>query len=96
MDVNVLSVSGLCKTYPGFQLKDVGFSVREGSIMGFIGRNGAGKTTTLKSLLNFVHPDSGEIIFFDKIRIFLELAHEVGWKSVTLNQMQECYEKTCV
>ena len=66
MDVNVLSVSGLCKTYPGFQLKDVGFSVREGSIMGFIGRNGAGKTTTLKSLLNFVHPDSGEIIFFDK------------------------------
>jgi ABC-2 type transport system ATP-binding protein len=32
--------------------------------MGFIGRNGAGKTTTLKSLLNLVHPDSGDIRFF--------------------------------
>ena len=29
--------------------------------MGFIGRNGAGKTTTLKSMLNFVHPDSGTV-----------------------------------
>ncbi len=32
--------------------------------MGFIGRNGAGKTTTLKSMLNLVHADSGEIRFF--------------------------------
>ncbi|MEY8001125.1 ATP-binding cassette domain-containing protein [Clostridium sp. Mt-5] len=31
-----------------------------------MGCNGAGKTTTLKSLLNFVHPDSGEIMFFGK------------------------------
>lgn len=30
--------------------------------MGFIGRNGAGKTTTLKSMLKFVHPDSGTVI----------------------------------
>ncbi len=62
--MNVLEVKGLCKTYPGFRLDGVGFSVAPGSIMGFIGRNGAGKTTTLKSLLHIVHPDAGEIRFF--------------------------------
>jgi ABC-2 type transport system ATP-binding protein len=62
--MNVLEVQGLCKTYPGFRLQDVSFSVAPGSIMGFIGRNGAGKTTTLKSLLHIVHPDSGSIRFF--------------------------------
>lgn len=62
--MTVLRVEGLCKQYPKFQLKDVSFSLEKGRIMGFIGRNGAGKTTTLKSLLNFVHPDAGEIEFF--------------------------------
>ncbi len=61
---NVLSIQGLCKSYPAFTLKDVSFDVRRGEIMGFIGRNGAGKTTTLKSLLNQVHPDAGDIRFF--------------------------------
>ncbi len=61
---DVLTVEGLTKTYPAFQLRQVSFSLSEGSIMGFIGRNGAGKPTTLKSLLNLVHPDSGEIRFF--------------------------------
>ncbi len=62
--MNVLEVQGLCKTYPGFRLDSVSFSVAPGSIMGFIGRNGAGKTTTLKSLLHIVHPDAGEIRYF--------------------------------
>ena len=62
--MNVLEVQGLSKTYPGFRLDSVSFSVAPGSIMGFIGRNGAGKTTTLKSLLHIVHPDAGEIRFF--------------------------------
>ena len=60
----VLSVDKLCKEYQKFALKDVSFRVEAGSIMGFIGRNGAGKTTTLKSLMNLVHPSSGEISFF--------------------------------
>lgn len=60
----VLEVKNLAKRYPGFTLEGVSFSLEKGRIMGFIGRNGAGKTTTLKSLLNFVHPDAGEIRFF--------------------------------
>lgn len=59
-----LSVIDLCKKYEQFQLIDVSFTLEHGTITGFIGRNGAGKTTTLKSLLNFVHPSSGEITFF--------------------------------
>lgn len=62
--MNTLSVNGLCKTYPKFRLENVSFEIEQGTIMGFIGRNGAGKTTTIKSILNFVHKDSGEIRYF--------------------------------
>ena len=64
MAETVLELRGLCKEYPAFRLRDVGFSLTRGRIMGFIGRNGAGKTTTLKSMLNIVHPDAGEVKFF--------------------------------
>ncbi|MDE6675297.1 MAG: ATP-binding cassette domain-containing protein, partial [Acetatifactor sp.] len=60
----VLRICNLCKQYPSFRLQEVSFAVEKGTIMGFIGRNGAGKTTTLKSIMNLVHPDSGEIRFF--------------------------------
>ena len=58
-----LTVKGLTKNYPGFQLKDVSFALEEGKITGFIGRNGAGKTTTINSILSFVKPDAGEVFF---------------------------------
>lgn len=64
MVMDILTVSGLCKRYSAFALQDVSFSVGKGQIVGFIGRNGAGKTTTLKSLLNLVHPDAGEVSLF--------------------------------
>ena len=62
--MDVLRIQGLCKHYDTFSLDHVSFTVQPGEIMGFIGRNGAGKTTTLKALLNYVHPDAGEISFF--------------------------------
>ena len=62
--MNVLEVKGLTKRYPGFQLRDVSFAVKKGTIMGFVGRNGAGKTTTLKSILNIVHADDGSVSYF--------------------------------
>ena len=62
--MSIAEVRDLRKEYPAFRLRDVSFSIREGRITGFIGRNGAGKTTTIKSLLNLVHPDSGDISFF--------------------------------
>lgn len=61
---SLVSVSGLNKHYPGFELKDVSFTLEKGTITGFIGRNGAGKSTTLKAMLGLVHPDRGEVGFF--------------------------------
>ena len=59
--MNILQVENLSKTYPTFKLDNVSFSLERGYIMRFIGRNGAGKTTTLKSMLKFVHPESGNV-----------------------------------
>ena len=62
--MSIVEIRELNKRYPAFQLKDVSFDIRAGEITGFIGRNGAGKTTTIKSMLNLIHPDSGEIRCF--------------------------------
>ena len=62
--MDTVTVKDLCKTYPSFRLKDVSFGLEKGKITGFIGRNGAGKTTTIKSMLNLIHTDSGEISYF--------------------------------
>ncbi|WP_444659475.1 ABC transporter ATP-binding protein [Caproiciproducens sp. R2] len=64
--MNLLSVQGITKHYPGFTLRDITFSLPQGRIMGLIGKNGAGKTTTLKSTLNLVRPDSGVIEMFGR------------------------------
>lgn len=61
---NSVEIKNLCKNYDQFSLKDVSFNVPTGYIMGFIGQNGAGKTTTIKSILNMLRHDSGEIVMF--------------------------------
>ncbi len=58
---NAIEIKDLSKSYDGFRLDNVSFSVPKGSIMGFIGQNGAGKTTTIRLLLGITKPDSGEI-----------------------------------
>lgn len=58
---NALKITGLCKQYKGFALKDVSFTLPSGCVMGFIGENGAGKTTTIKAILNLIHRDAGSI-----------------------------------
>ena len=40
-------------------VKQVGFQIEEGEIVGFLGPNGAGKTTTLKLLSGLIYPTSG-------------------------------------
>lgn len=62
----ILEVKNLCKKYDGFELKNINLTLPKGSIMGFIGENGAGKSTTIKSILNIIHFDSGEINIFGK------------------------------
>ena len=61
---NILEIKNLSKKYDGFELKNVNIELPKGMIMGFIGENGAGKTTTIKSILNIINRDSGEIKIF--------------------------------
>ncbi|MBN2984614.1 ABC transporter ATP-binding protein [Cohnella algarum] len=75
-----LDIRNLNKKYVHFQLKDVSFQLEKGYIMGFIGANGAGKTTTIKSILNLIQADSGEIRILGKSMAEheLELKQEIG------------------
>ena len=84
---DVLVIKDLCKDYPTFSLKNVSFSVKPGEIMGFIGRNGAGKTTTLKSIMNLIHYQNGEITAFGKDMTENELENKqrIGFALSELN-----------
>lgn len=71
---NALEITGLCKQYKGFALKDVSFTLPSGCVMGFIGENGAGKTTTIKAILNLIHRDAGSICLLGQDNIADERA----------------------
>lgn len=85
--MSIVSVQNLVKEYPSFRLNEVSFEVKKGRITGFIGRNGSGKTTTIKSMLNLVHPDGGEISYFGKplIENEAELKSRIGYSTGTVN-----------
>jgi lipopolysaccharide transport system ATP-binding protein len=54
-------------------LRDVSFSVREGEVLGVIGRNGAGKSTLLKVLTRITAPTSGRAIIKGRVGSLLEV-----------------------
>lgn len=64
---NVLEIKRLTKSF-GEQLvlDNVSLSLKKGMIYGLLGANGAGKTTIIKSIFDFVKPDSGEISLFNE------------------------------
>jgi branched-chain amino acid transport system ATP-binding protein len=64
MNETILSIDGVSKRFGGLvALKDVGFSVRKGEVVGLMGPNGAGKTTLLNVIAGEYAPDSGKISF---------------------------------
>ncbi len=62
---NVIECNNLTHYY-GKKLvyENLNFHVKEGSILGLLGKNGAGKTTTINILHGFLQPRNGECLIF--------------------------------
>lgn len=58
-------------------LEDISFSVKKGTVVGFVGENGAGKTTTMKMILGLLTIDDGTITVCD---------HPVKYGETTTNR----------
>lgn len=63
---NAIEIKNLTKKYPGFTLEGIDLRLPKGTIMGFIGENGAGKSTTIKTMLNIIPKNKGEVNILGK------------------------------
>jgi len=54
-------------------LRDVSFDVKQGEVVGVIGRNGAGKSTLLKIMSRITEPTSGEAFINGRLSSLLEV-----------------------
>jgi lipopolysaccharide export system ATP-binding protein len=62
----MLSAEGLQKSFKSRQVvRDFGFSIRQGEVVGLLGPNGAGKTTCFYMVVGLIDADAG-IIKLDK------------------------------
>ena len=81
--MSALQVTNLSKSFGRYGknqvLKDISFSVKEGSITGFLGANGAGKTTTIKCVFGFLKPTKGKYSFFGEGPLTKDTKKNVGF-----------------
>lgn len=54
-------------------LQEINFEVKQGEIVGFIGRNGAGKSTLLKILSRITEPTTGQVEIAGRVASLLEV-----------------------
>lgn len=62
MGQNIITISGLTKSYQGKKVVDnLSFTMKEGTLFALLGSNGAGKSTTIKMILSLVKKEEGSI-----------------------------------
>ena len=67
MSETILEIKNLTKYYGKVKgVENLSLSLNKGEIFGFIGPNGAGKSTTIRSVMNLINKDSGEVLFHGK------------------------------
>lgn len=79
--MNAIDCQGLRKTYEGFALHDLSFSLPSGTILGLVGENGAGKSTTLRLLMNTIGRDAGSVSLLgvdNQSKDFLRVKQDIG------------------
>lgn len=99
---NVIECNNLTHYY-GKKLvyENLNFQVKEGSILGLLGKNGAGKTTTINILHGFLQPRSGECLIFGentqhltpdtKSRIGFLIEGHVQYAFMDIHQIEKFY-----
>ena len=62
MDLELLRVTGITKTFPGLRALDqVGLQVHSNEVVAVVGQNGSGKSSLVKVLANVYQADSGTV-----------------------------------
>ncbi len=63
-ELPILKIASLSKKFKGKTvLNDINLDIRKGEIFGIVGESGSGKTTLLKTLVGFILPDNGSVMF---------------------------------
>src|SRR6478609_9683603 len=87
----LLEVEGLCVNYGHIEaIRDVTFSVEEGTVATLIGANGAGKTTTMKTLSGLRKVREGKVTFDGK-----DITHLPSFERVKLGISQSPEGRGC-
>ncbi|MCI5499592.1 MAG: ABC transporter ATP-binding protein [Clostridiales bacterium] len=79
--MNAIECHDLTKTYQGFTLDHITFSLPAGCILGLVGENGAGKSTTLRLLMNAISRDGGQVSLLgtdNQSPDFLQTKQDIG------------------
>ncbi|NOR44538.1 MAG: ATP-binding cassette domain-containing protein [Candidatus Delongbacteria bacterium] len=95
----ILEINNVEKSFEGFKLDKINFSLNKGYIMGFIGPNGAGKTTTIRLIMNLLKKNSGDIKIFgmDNVADEVTIKDRIGfvyeesyfYEHLTIKKMKE-------
>ena len=73
----MLKIDGITSSYDQVRvLSGVSLSLKEGEVLGLLGRNGAGKSTLLKSIMGLIRIDEGTIKL-DDVVLSKKFAHEI-------------------